>query len=66
MSQPHTGKILAEALPYLRKWHGKTVVVKYGGAAMTDERLKPQVMADVVLMHYVGVNPSWSTAAGRR
>ncbi len=46
-----------EALPYLRQWHGKTVVVKYGGAAMTDESLKHQVMQDVVLMHYVGINP---------
>lgn len=54
---PDRGQILAEALPYLRRWHGRTVVVKYGGAAMTDERLKQQVMQDVVLMHYVGINP---------
>jgi len=50
-------QILIEALPYLRRWHGKTVVVKYGGAAMVDEALKHQVMQDVVLMHYVGINP---------
>lgn len=57
MSQVDRAQILIEALPYLRKWHGKTVVVKYGGAAMTDERLKHQVMEDIVLMHYVGINP---------
>lgn len=57
MSQLDRAQILIEALPYLRKWHGKTVVVKYGGAAMTDERLKHQVMEDIVLMHYVGINP---------
>lgn len=50
-------QILIEALPYLRRWRGKTVVVKYGGAAMVDEGLKHQVMQDVVLMHYVGINP---------
>jgi len=57
MSEHDRGKILVEALPYLREWHGKTVVVKYGGAAMTDESLKQQVMQDIALMHYVGVNP---------
>lgn len=57
MSQLDRAQILIEALPYLRQWHGKTVVVKYGGAAMTDERLKHQVMEDIVLMHYVGINP---------
>jgi acetylglutamate kinase len=57
MPQPETGKILAEALPYLQQWHGKTIVVKYGGAAMTDEHLRHQVMVDVVLMHLVGINP---------
>jgi acetylglutamate kinase len=56
MDQNRAG-ILVEALPYLRKWHGKTVVVKYGGAAMTDDALKSQVMQDIALMHYVGVNP---------
>lgn len=57
MTDTERSQILIEALPYLRKWHGKTVVVKYGGAAMTDETLKHQVMQDVVLMHYVGINP---------
>lgn len=49
--------VLIEALPYIRQYHGKTVVVKYGGAAMTDERLKHQVMQDLVLMQYVGICP---------
>lgn len=57
MNDFERAQILIEALPYLREWHGKTVVVKYGGAAMTDEGLKHQVMQDVVLMHYVGINP---------
>ena len=57
MSQLDRAQILIEALPYLKEWHGKTVVVKYGGAAMTDEQLKHQVMQDIVLMHFVGINP---------
>ncbi|MDR0596334.1 MAG: acetylglutamate kinase [Clostridiales Family XIII bacterium] len=47
--------ILLEALPYIQKYEGKTVVVKYGGAAMTDDRLKSAVMRDVVLMNLVGM-----------
>ncbi|MBN1595963.1 acetylglutamate kinase [candidate division FCPU426 bacterium] len=50
-------KVLIEALPYIKAFYGKTVVVKYGGAAMTDPRLKEEVMQDVVLMKYVGMNP---------
>ncbi len=46
---------LIEALPYIRKWAGKTVVVKYGGAAMADPALKHSVTKDLVLLHYVGV-----------
>lgn len=57
MSDAHTAEILVEALPYLREWHGKTVVVKYGGAAMVDDTLKHQVMQDLVLMQLVGINP---------
>jgi acetylglutamate kinase len=48
---------LLEALPYIREFHGKTVVIKYGGAAMTDERLKEEFARDVVLLKYVGMNP---------
>lgn len=50
-------RILVEALPYIRRYHGKTMVVKYGGAAMTDDVLKHQVTQDIVLMHYVGIKP---------
>ncbi len=48
---------LLEALPYIREFHGKTVVIKYGGAAMTDEALKEEFARDVVLLKYVGMNP---------
>ena len=48
---------LLEALPYIREFHGKTVVIKYGGAAMTDPQLKHDFARDVVLLKYVGMNP---------
>src|SRR5947209_4756145 len=48
---------LLEALPYIREFHGKTVVIKYGGAAMTDPALKEEFARDVVLLKYVGLNP---------
>lgn len=50
-------KTLFEALPYIRKFYNKTVVIKYGGNAMTDEGLKRSFARDVVLMKYVGINP---------
>jgi acetylglutamate kinase len=48
---------LLEALPYIREFHGKTVVIKYGGAAMADPALKEDFARDVVLLKYVGMNP---------
>jgi len=57
MTDLERAQVLIEALPYIRGYHGKTVVVKYGGAAMVDAELKHQVMQDIVLMHYVGLNP---------
>jgi acetylglutamate kinase len=48
---------LLEALPYMREFHGRTVVIKYGGAAMTDDSLKSEFARDVVLLKYVGMNP---------
>jgi acetylglutamate kinase len=48
---------LLEALPYIREFHGKTVVIKYGGAAMADAALKEEFARDVVLLKYVGMNP---------
>jgi len=50
-------KILAEALPYIQRFHGKTIVVKYGGNAMTEEKLKKSFARDVVLLKLVGMNP---------
>ena len=49
--------VLLEALPYIREFHGKTVVIKYGGAAMRDESLRQAFADDVVLLKYVGLNP---------
>jgi len=48
---------LLEALPYIREFHGKTVVIKYGGAAMEDPDLREEFARDVVLLKYVGLNP---------
>ena len=48
---------LLEALPYIREFHGRTVVIKYGGAAMEDESLREEFARDVVLLKYVGLNP---------
>jgi acetylglutamate kinase len=50
-------QVLIEALPYIRRYSGKTFVIKYGGAAMVDDELKQNVMQDIVLMHYVGLCP---------
>ncbi len=50
-------EILVEALPYIQSFFGKTIVIKYGGAAMTEEKLKRQFAEDVVLMKYVGMHP---------
>ena len=49
--------ILAQALPYIRKFHGKTMVIKYGGNAMTDPELQADFAEDVVLLKLVGINP---------
>jgi acetylglutamate kinase len=50
-------EILAQALPYIRKFHGKTLVIKYGGNAMTDPELQQDFAEDVVLLKLVGMNP---------
>ncbi len=65
MNAPHShsplsaekARILAEALPYIQRFHGKTIVVKFGGNAMTDEVLKADFARDVVLLKLVGMNP---------
>ena len=50
-------KTLVEALPYIRKFAGQTLVIKFGGSVMVDERLKTMFAADMVLLKYVGINP---------
>ena len=50
-------EILAEALPYIRSYHGKTIVIKYGGNAMVEDRLKESFARDVILLKLVGMNP---------
>lgn len=50
-------EILIEALPYIQKLYGKTVVIKYGGNAMINEELKNSVMADITLLKFIGMNP---------
>jgi acetylglutamate kinase len=56
---------LLEALPYIREFHGRTVVIKYGGAAMQDDGLKEEFARDVVLLKYVGMNPVIVHGGGR-
>ena len=50
-------RVLIEALPYIRRFNGATIVVKYGGHAMVDEKLKQEFALDIILMKYVGMNP---------
>ncbi len=52
-----TAQTLIEALPYIREFYGRTVVIKYGGHAMVDQRLKESFAQDIVLMKYVGIHP---------
>jgi len=56
-SARHKAAVLSEALPYIRRFHGKTVVIKYGGNAMTEEDLQRSFAHDVVLLKLVGLNP---------
>jgi acetylglutamate kinase len=57
ISQKDRAKILIEVLPYIRKFNGATIVIKYGGHAMVDEQLKKEFALDVILLKYVGMNP---------
>ena len=54
-SEVDRAKVLAEALPYIQKYYGKTVVVKYGGNAMISEELRQAVISDIILLHLVGI-----------
>ncbi len=57
MTPLEKARILMEALPYIKRYHGRTIVVKYGGAAMEDPSLREGLAGDLVLMRYVGMNP---------
>ncbi|HPF19763.1 MAG TPA: acetylglutamate kinase [Syntrophomonas sp.] len=57
LSAMEKAEVLVEALPYIKDFYGKRVVIKYGGAAMTECDLKMKVMQDIVLMKYVGMHP---------
>jgi acetylglutamate kinase len=57
MNSGSSVETLLEALPYIREFHGRTIVIKYGGAAMRDEELREAFARDVVLLKYVGMNP---------
>jgi len=52
-----TGRTLIEALPYIKRFHGQTLVIKYGGHAMVDETLKKSFALNVVMLKYIGINP---------
>jgi len=57
ISQTESARVLIEALPYIQRFNGATIVIKYGGHAMVDERLKQNFALDIILMKYVGMNP---------
>src|SRR5690606_13877669 len=57
VSAAQKAQILAEALPYIRRFHDRTIVVKYGGNAMTEPKLKAGFARDVVMLKLVGMNP---------
>jgi acetylglutamate kinase len=57
IDQKDRAKVLIEALPYIRRFNHATIVVKYGGHAMVDEKLKKNFALDIILMKYVGLNP---------
>ena len=56
-SNSQRAEVLTQALPYIRKYYGKIVVVKYGGNAMINEELKNSVMEDITLLKYIGMHP---------
>ena len=57
VSNLQKAKILVNALPYIKKYYGQTIVIKYGGSAMIDKNARKQFIKDVVLMKYIGINP---------
>jgi acetylglutamate kinase len=57
MQQAHKALVLLESLPYIKNFHNEIVVIKYGGHAMSSDRLKQSIIQDIVLLKYVGMNP---------
>ena len=57
MTPNEKSKVLSEALPYIKKFFGKTIIIKFGGNAMVDSKLKQSFAKDVVLLKLVGMNP---------
>lgn len=65
LSSMEKAEVIVEALPYIRMFFGKTVLIKYGGAAMTDAALKEMVALDIVLLRYIGMKPVVVHGGGR-
>jgi len=57
LTNPNVADILIEALPYIRRFVGKTIIVKYGGHAMVDQQLREDFARDIILLKFVGLNP---------
>ena len=57
ITSSHTAEVLIEAFPWIKNATGKTVLIKYGGAAMVDPALRHAVMSDIVMLKIMGVNP---------
>jgi len=66
MTSHKIADVLTESLPYIQKFKGKTIVIKYGGNAMVDEDLKSSFARDIVLMKSVGMNPLLSMVVDLR
>ena len=66
ISNAARASVLVKALPYIKKYNNKIVVIKYGGNAMIDETLKGKVIKDIVLLHFIGVKLFWCTAAAQK
>lgn len=65
ISNQDKAAFLIEALPFIRRYHGKTVVIKYGGSAMVDKEIRQEFIKDIVLMKYVGIHPVIVHGGGR-
>lgn len=59
ITSSHTAEVLIEAFPWIKNATGKTILIKYGGAAMVDPELRNAVMSDIVMLKIMGVNPRY-------